>query len=124
MKKDQPASEFENVALKLFDLDDRQLAAIALPAIADRLPAGYGAQLPIDKVGEWIRNAATRTLTSAGEHGREILSLLNDEGVRGDIHLIAILAAHLVHVLSKTDMPVEAIAALALLLARHYRPRQ
>jgi hypothetical protein len=111
--------ELETIAGQLVNCTDAELAETALPALADRLPPGYGAQLPIDRITEWFKISLKRTLTAAGEHGRAVLDLLNEERVRGDAHLAAILTAHLVHIFSETKVPLEAITALALLLARY-----
>lgn len=120
---DDVSRDVDGLVHSLNPSTDEALASLALPHLKAYLPPGLSGETAYERINEWIRTGARRTLARAGEHGRAALDLLNREDVRTDLHLAAILAAHLVAAFSPAHLPIEAATALALLLARHF-PRQ
>lgn len=115
---------FLAAATHVADLTEEDLSAVALSVLNDHLPPGYSGKPPADRVREWIESGFVKSLRSAGAEGGRILALLNDEKVRADVHLVAVVAAYVGHHVVKSEVPVEAVTALALLVVRHYERRR
>lgn len=95
-------------------LDDERLAEIAFPAAEGIIQEGLYSGTRLEKIKAVIRN-----IRASGSDGwSEVMTILNDDAVRGDVGLALVLIPAVGHALGlEGDVSAE-VVAFALLLAR------
>lgn len=113
--------DIRNCVSNFEKLKDDQLATIAFPAIDKYLTReGYASGNPLERIRSWIEEELPKLCKLAKEEAKNLRDTLNDDRVRSDTALIAVVAAALAKLLGAEGVPIEEIAALALLAVRYY----
>ena len=101
-----------------------ELASLAISTVETISPSsGYYSGDRLEKIKFWIKTEFKNTCYKAGEEGKNIINILNNDKTRGDIALASILLSKLPLIFGVPEIPLEKISALALLIIRYWEEK-